>query len=239
METLLQVTASWILPALFFWVLLSLITMMIVELIQSLSGSRQKGLEEVLKTMMGEELAKKFYSHALVVPLGKYKPAYISSSLFAKVILDWILPKAQVPAQDNTAKEQRVDVSAPVDSQSKNKVYECTQIEISNLARKNAGFACVIQAIVDQANMKSGKLSEFIDLIQTDLENWFLGAVNQMSPVYGGRLRWVTLTVSLFVAIAANFDVVSITSRLWITSKYMEVLNIVEKNRPEIRPSQS
>jgi len=91
MDTLLQVTASWILPAMFFWFLFSIIAMITIEIYQRFAKSRQKGLEEVLKALLGESSTTKFYQHALVNPLEDEKrnhnntknedrrPSYISA----------------------------------------------------------------------------------------------------------------------------------------------------------------
>lgn len=214
MDTLLQVAASWILPALFFWFLFSLIAMIIIEFMQRTFNSRQKGLEEVLKNMMGSDLAEEFYRHALVNPLENARPSYISHSLFAKAVMDWILPKPGVKTQD-----KKFD---------KDGVYRSIQTNIMSLAQKNPEFGTVIQGIVAQAHMKTEKLSDFLDAIQKDLEAWFDAAVNQMTPVYGARLQGMTILISLMVAIAANFDVINITVRLWETSKYAEIVSLFE-----------
>jgi hypothetical protein len=221
MDTLLQVAASWILPALFFWFLFSLIAMTAIEFFQRFSNSRQKGLEEIIKKLMGADLTKEFYRHALVNPLENAKPSYISPPLFAKVILDWILPKTTLQAQNKLS-----DKSA---------VSKTIQMNIKPLAKKNTEFGDVLQAIVVQADMKTEKLSEFLDAVQKDLEAWFLEAVNQMTPVYGARLQGLTLFTSLAVAFVANFDVINITVRLWETSKYTELLNLAEKTKQTVQ----
>ena len=51
METLLQVTASWVLPALFFWFVRSLGAMTIVEFLQRYTRSRQRGLEDAIQVV--------------------------------------------------------------------------------------------------------------------------------------------------------------------------------------------
>lgn len=221
MDTLLQVAASWILPALFFWFLFSLIAMTAIEIIQRFLKFRQKGLEEVIKKMMGAHLTKELYQHALVAPLENVKPSYISPSLFAKVIMDWIVPKNIL--QSGKKKPDKDAVSKSI------------QTNIKPLAQKNIEFGDVLQALVVQADMRTEKLSEFLDAIQKDLEAWFLDAVNQMTPVYGARLQGVTLFTSLAVAIVANFDVISITVRLWETSKYTELLNLAEKTKQAVQ----
>jgi hypothetical protein len=215
MDTLLQVAASWILPALFFWFLFSLIAMTLIEVIQRYSNSRQKGLEEVITKLMGKGLTKEFYRHALVNPLENAKPSYISPSLFAKVIMDWILPRATFQIQ---TKKLAV-----------NSINKDIQTNIKSIAKKNAEFGDVLQSMVVQAYMRTEKLSEFLDAIQRDLEAWFLEAVHQMTPVYGARLQGLTLWVSLAVAFVANFDVINITVRLWETSKYAELLELTQK----------
>ena len=84
--------------------------------------------------------------------------------------------------------------------------------------------------------MKTKEVPEFLNLIQEDLEAWFLETVRHMSSVYGTRLQMVTLLVSLAIAGFANFDVINITVRLWETSKYAEVLPLVEKTKQAMEP---
>ncbi len=221
MDTLLQVAASWILPALFFWFLFSLIAMTLIEFVQRFLNSRQKGLEEVIRKLVGADLTREFYRHALANPLENAKPSYISPSLFAKVIMDWILPKNTLQPQNRKTDKDAVSKSM--------------QLHIKPIAKKNAEFGHVLQALVVQADMKTEKLSEFLAAIQKDLEDWFLEAVQQMTPVYGARLQGLTLLVSLAVAFAANFDVINITVRLWETSKYTELLDLAEKTKQVIQ----
>jgi hypothetical protein len=219
MDTLLQVAASWILPALFFWFLFSLFTMTVIEYIQRKRELRQKGLEEVIEKLIGDKLKVDFYNHALVNPLETAKPSYISSALFAKVIMDLLLPNSMDQAHNKKP--------------SKSSINRSLQNGIKPLAETNAEFGAVLQATIVQAYLKTEKASEFLDAIQKDLEKWFLEAVNQMSPVYGARLQGLTLLVSFLVALVANFDVISITVRLWETSKYSELLALAAKtNQP-------
>jgi hypothetical protein len=195
--------------------------MSIIEFIQRVRKSRQKSLEEVIRKLMGNDLKKEFYRHSLVNPLENAKPSYISRYLFAKVVMEWILPNTM-----DEASSKKLD---------KNTVYKSIQNKIKLLAKKNTAFGDTLQAIVVQANMKTEKISEFLDVIQKDLEAWFLETVNQLSPVYGARLQGLTLWVSFAVALVANFDVISITVRLWETSKYTELLTLAEKTNQTVQ----
>jgi hypothetical protein len=256
MDTLLQVAASWILPALFFWFLFSIIAMMLIEVFQRLRKSRQNGLEEVIKELLGDKYATKFYQHALVNPLevaeedekgdkkdNKKKrkkkdkrPSYISPSLFAKVIMDWMLAKTEVekPAKQNTVDisitgflkvvvDWILGVAQPAKSDTKDTLTETIQKNICAIEQTNKRLGEILQSIVIQADRKTDKDSEFLDFIQKDLEAWFLEAVGQMHSVYGARLQGITILMSFLVAAATNFDLVNITVRLWETSKYSEL----------------
>jgi len=211
MDTLLQVAASWILPALFFWFLFSFFAMTIVEGISMFMKSRQKGLLEVLQLLLGEELASEFCNHTLVYPLVGNRPAYISKTLFAKVILSWLLEKVQ------TGKD---DLSALKKSLQKN---------IEALSQKDAGLGNVLKTIAVQASLKSKSPSQLLAYIKTDLEIWFIEAVEQMSSVYRARLQGLTLGVGLVVAALTNFDLINMTARLWEISKYNDLLALTEK----------
>ena len=112
MDTLLQVATSWIIPALFFWFLFSIIAMTIIEVIQRGKKSRQKGLQEVIEKLLGKELAVEFYDHDFVNPLEGNKPSYISKSLFAKVLIEWML--TVTPIQKAEKKEDTLAVSGPI-----------------------------------------------------------------------------------------------------------------------------
>ena len=252
MDTLLQVAASWILPALFFWFLFSIFAMIIIEFLQRIMKSRQKGLEEVIQDLLGDKYVKEFYKHALINPLeddekeeqdnqkrGKKKdirPSYISPTLFAKVIMDWMLKNTKIEKQE---KKETIEISAPwfykvvmdwilnkiqpPKSDEKGTFLEIIQNNVHAIGQENKQLGQVLQAIVNQANVKTNKDSEFLELIQKDLEAWFLEAVGQMHSVYGARLQGKTILVSAIVAAVANFDLVNITVRLWETSKYSEL----------------
>jgi hypothetical protein len=215
MDTLLQVAASWIVPALFFWFLFSLIAMILIEVLQRFNRSRQRGLQEIITDLMGDELREDFEAHTLVNPLENAQASYISDVLFAKVIIDWLLknPSAKIT-------NRKPD---------KDSVYKTMQSNIERLAEKNSLFGKVLQALVVQANLRTEKLPEFLDAVQKDLQTWFEYATNQMTPVYGARLQRLTILVSLLVAFVTNFDVINITVRLWETSKYAELLSLTEK----------
>ena len=202
--------------------LFSLFAMTLIEFIQRVTRARQKGLEEVIQKLIGVSLTKQFYKHALVNPLEAEKPSYISPALFAKVIMDWLLPNGGELDQNKKP--------------SKSAVNRIVQGSIKSLARINRSFGGVLECTVEQANMKTGKVSEYLDAIQKDLESWFLEAVHQMSPVYAKRLQGLTFAVSLVVAVIANFDVISIISRLWEASKYTELLTLAEKSGQMIPP---
>jgi hypothetical protein len=247
METLLQVTASWVLPALFFWFVLSLGAMTGVEFLQRYTRSRQQGLEAAIRKLLGPALTKKFYEHKLVNPLDAAndsspnmtafqdsaprnarltrmpwrlrwdKPAYISSSLFAKVIMDFLLPKMPVEARSKPP-AKAVIVRGILEN-------------IQSLEESSPEFVRVVRGMVVQADMKRESLPEFIELFEKDLTFWYDASMNQMTPIYGSRLQWWTLGISFAIAVIANFDVIEITSRLWTTSKYIEILNVVEKTK--------
>jgi len=242
MDTLLQVAASWILPALFFWFLFSLFAMTSIEFIQRELKLRQKGLEEAIEKLLGKELTIEFYKHALVNPLEDAKPSYISQSLFAKVVMGWMLKKSE---GETPEKKDTVNISAPslykvildwmlrksdsVKPDDKKTLNKTIQENIKELAQINAELGVVLQTIATQVETKTEKTTEFLDLFQKDLEAWFLASVRHMSSVYGARLQSLTLGVSLAIAALANFDVISITVRLWETSKYGELLALFEK----------
>jgi len=246
MDTLLQVAASWILPALFFWFLFSLMAMTLIEVYQRWMKSRQKGLEEAIAKMMGPELTKEFYKHALVNPLEDAKPSYISASLFAKVVMEWMLGEKEIEKPDTKEPDEISDDNTgfmflkivldwiqkknkPSRPSGKSALEKRIQGNIKSLSQTNNEFGIALNAIVAQAAMKAENVSEFLDLIQTDLKAWFYETVNHMSAIYGNRLQVVTLGVSLFIAALANFDVINITVRLWETSKYTELLALYEK----------
>lgn len=215
METLLQVATSWILPAFFFWFIFSFIATIIIEFISTVIKSRQKGLENVLELLMGSQLKDDLYAHELVNPLRNNKersnPAYISKYLFAKVIMDWILVKIDFDSLDmpNTNKFVLKNIEA--------------------LAKKDAGFGKTLTTITIQARLKTTDIPAYLKQIQDDLEYWFEEAANQKSSSYRMSMQYVVYLVSIFVAAITNFDPINMTTRLWETSKYNELISLIEK----------
>jgi hypothetical protein len=226
----------------------------------------------VLQKLLGKKYAEEFYKHALVNPLEDVeedekedkkknkkeaqkkdkRPSYISPSLFAKVVMDWMLAKTEV---EKPAKKDTVDISVsgllkvvvdwvlklaqPAKSGGKDTLNETIQKNVLAIGQENKQLGVVLQSIVTQADRKTEKDSEFLDFIQKDLEAWFLEAVHQMSSVYGARLQGTTILVSVLVALASNFDVINITVRLWETSKYTELLALYEKTGQTLTVSQN
>lgn len=242
MDTLLQVATSWIIPAIFFWFLLSLIAMTLIEAVQQMYGSRPKGLEKVLRSLVGEPLAQRLYEDPLVNPLKHAKfstllqglsarwfkakperPSYISQSLFAKVVLTWILPPYTIPTR-NKVLDQYI-------------FNKDIHRNIESLSGSTDQFRHVLHSLVTEAYLKTETPATFLEAIDKNLQTWFLEAVNQMSPRYAASLQALTLLISLAVAIVANFDVLDLTTRLWMTSKVPEWLAIVNAAPDQFKPN--
>ena len=213
MDTLIQVAAGWILPALFFWFLFSLTAMSLIEIFQRIRKYRQRGLHEVIGKLLGEKLADEFLKHPLVNPL--QDAAYISSALFAQVLMEWLLKRAP-----GARPFKQADIKA---------VHAGILDNLKALGQKNPKLGDALEAIVVQAHLETEDVPAYLELIQKDLEAWFIEAVSQMSFVYGTRLWGITLLVSLVLAFLGNFDVINMTVRLWGTSKDSELLPLLAK----------
>ena len=156
MDAILKVAANWILPALFFWFLFSFMAMTITELIATIFQFRQNTLKKVITLLLGEKLTIDFYKHALANPLETTRPSYISDPLFAKVVLDWIIKD-----HDDKNPEPNGKLDGLIGNIHKN---------IDSLSTKDREFGEVLQSIVRAAGMKTDKVSEFLELLQKDLE---------------------------------------------------------------------
>src|SRR5215510_11859294 len=113
-ETLSQLAAEWILPALFFWLVLCIFTINVEEWLLMRIGIRKRYLASALSAMFGDpNLVQKFYESPLIQTrtyspeskasmfLKKYptfliahrdpRPDYLNPRLFSQIILNWIV----------------------------------------------------------------------------------------------------------------------------------------------------
>ncbi len=81
----------------FTWLVLSVATMQIQEWISSIFHWRAELLEETIRKMLGDDLAKSFYEHSIINSLSqpRHKPSYIPSDLFALTSYDVLFNKAK------------------------------------------------------------------------------------------------------------------------------------------------
>lgn len=221
MDTILQVATNWILPGLFFWLMFSLMAITIIEAIASLLKWREKSLEDAISLQLGDLLTKVFYAHNLVNPLEDRKPAYISSTLFAKVIMSWMLKKGEA-SKLNTGADS-------------NTVIQYMEKNVSELSKDNPDLGNVLTTIMTEASIRTSNIIEMMNFIQADLENWFSETVSHMSSVYKKKIQITALVVGIVLAGVFNFDILSMTSHLWQMSLIKDYAGISETTSQEVQ----
>lgn len=222
MDTILQVATNWILPGLFFWLMFSFMAVTIIEAVASYFKWREKSLEDAIRLQLGPDLFEEFYNHNLVNPLEDRRPAYISSTLFAKVIMGWMLKKSK-----------DAELKAGADQ---NTVIQHMEANIQALSLNNPELGNVLTTIMTEASIRTSMVPEMMNLIQTDLENWFMETVSHMSSVYKKRIQLAALVVGITLAVTFNFDILSMTSHLWRMSLIKDFIGLSETAKQALQP---
>lgn len=223
-DTLSQLAAEWILPVLFFWLVMCLFAINIQEWIATRLAARARTLEFSIRNMLGNiELTHEFYDHPLVKSVvfrapttksqipwlekilesdpKKQRPDNINSRLFAQVILDWIM------TQDTKASANR----KPANLSQLHQNVRAMRLKYPQLSEV---LEVLLQGIVETKANPGEVFSSF----QTNLERWFDNAMEEASLHYKRRVQATLLSIGLILAIYSNFDPISMTIQLWDSS---------------------
>lgn len=204
------------------YLLLSLISSAITELIESFRKKRASDLERGIRALLsdsdGKDLTQKLYKHPLIAGLfldnydpskisskGRYRtgsnlPSYIPSRNFALALIDTVLndDSAQKPAMA----DGEHDVPNPAaDAVGTSESLESLRKAVEKIENKNVQAA--LRTLIDAAG---GDL----DKVRENIEAWYDSTMDRVSGWYTRYTQAITLLVGLSVTLVVNADTIAI-----------------------------
>ncbi len=205
----------------FVYLILSLITTTVTELIATVLALRsrnlRRGVEALLNDLQHERVARQFYRHPLITSLSRPSwlagllrlpagnPSYIPSPTFAAVLVDLIL-------------EQTSDGGfRPFDS-----VDTLREALRSDVVQLDAGLKRQLLIILDQVDT--------VEQAYASLEQWFNNAMDRVSGWYKRKAQLITLVIAFVVTFAINGDTTMLFNRLMGDATLREAVSAAAEN---------
>ncbi len=226
-DTLSELAAEWILPTVFFWLVLCILATNIQEWIAMISATRQRYLTDAISKMLGDpELIQKFYQSPLIktntftasraqepklfmkygfLKKKELKPDYLNPRLFAQTILSWIV-------------EEKNDRETKRNSASSMELHE----SVRKMRTKHAHLAEILEIMLSEFRGKDLTYHEVFLGLQANLENWFLSVMEETTRAYQRFAQHSLLIIGFSVALLVNFDPIFLTTQLWSSSPSSE-----------------
>lgn len=204
----------------FVYLLLALIVTSLTEWVSRIRNGRGNFLEDGIRRLLSEEtknmpLTKSIFAHPLVqafTPKGNLPP-YIPAKVFAQVFTEIVL-RADSRTQSDLADTSR--------------------------AYREAGFPePLARSLLTLRIRRAGTSDEPQDpvLPSTEvLEEWYDNQMDRVSGWYKRHTQTIVLIASIAVAVAANADTVSLTTRLWSDSALRSSIVEAAKARVALGP---
>ena len=197
----------------FVYLLLSLVSSAVNEIIERSVKWRASDLEKGLKELLRDDsMVTDLYNHPLVYGLfeGEYKkggnnlPSYIPSSTFALALMDLVLPgrgaagamRADPPSPGVVVNVAGVNPPAPVED-------SLVDLRAAIQALPNADVKRGLLTLVSAAGKDVAKARE-------NIEGWFNSGMDRVSGWYKRRTQLIILLLGLLLAASLNVDTVAI-----------------------------
>jgi hypothetical protein len=178
----------------FVYLLLSLLCSAVSELIESFIKFRARDLETGIGKLLADEgLAKEFFEHPLVKPLGD-KPSYIPARTFSLAL--WNIATASAAQTATAAGGVTRDLAT----------IRTTIAGIQDT--KLEGIKKALLTLIDEAGGD-------INRARANIEQWYDDAMDRVSGWYKRRTHWILIALGLLAAAAFNADTITIVKALW------------------------
>jgi hypothetical protein len=212
-DTISQLAAEWILPALFFWLVLCLAATSLQEGLEHRLHIRSRMLKSSILHMLGDaELTRKFFDHPLILtimaPLSRKSKGehtnehqqltHIQPRLFAQIVLDLVLHEEE--ASNTKKKSTRLNQQL---------------INVQAVHSKYPQLAQVLETLMLDRSEQESTFAERFASLQINLENWFDAAMKETSRHYQRYVQYMLLVVGMMLAVYINFDPIALTTQLW------------------------
>lgn len=196
----------------FFYVLLALICSTINEWIVMLTKLRAKNLEKGIKALLedstSQDLAQAVYGHPLITGLAKkgYKPSYISSKNFTRVLLD-VLKQTDPEKLEDSSDDIRKNIKRMQDGKLKKS----------------------LTLLVDEAG-------DNVIQARRNIETWYDDSMERISGWYKRKVRWFILAIALAVTVSMNADTFRIANTLYNDAELRaSVMSYVDESQHQIQ----
>jgi hypothetical protein len=155
---------------------------------------RARDLEKGIgKLLNNEDLAKEFFDHPLIKPLGE-TPSYIPARTFSLAL--WNLATTQAAAGKDAAAGVMQDLTA-------------IKALIASLDdKKYRNIKVSLLALIDEAGGD-------INTARANIEGWYNDAMDRVSGWYKRRTHLILVVLGLLAAAFLNVDTINVTHALW------------------------
>jgi hypothetical protein len=222
MDFLLQMS-NWVLPAVFFLLVFSFLTMTLVEMVDTGFNFRSCFIKKGIFKILGDELAPPFLENAIVNPLReKTAPSYIEPGIFAYIIMLWVMRGNQ-------------DLSIPESQESKTDLsIKQMQKNINLLAKKSHHLYNLLKTLATKTAFQTNIAQEFSARLEESLKQWYADAQYQIDGYYKRCVQKQLMIFGFIVAAFANFDLIRMVSVLWQLSMQMQRADLAQKTGQHI-----
>ena len=174
----------------FIYVILSLVCSAVQEWVASVAALRSKTLEDGIKNLVGDDLAKNVFGHRLVKGFCKKDrlPSYISAETFSTVLLE-------VVAKERT-KKSYTDLTA-------------------DELREMIGEIPEDNPVRDVLATLVGSTQDEADALKAKVADWFDEGMERIGGWYKRNVKYWLLAIAAIVAIAANANTLHVVAVLW------------------------
>ncbi len=193
------------------WLILSMATSQIHELITEWGNKRSNFLEQqILEMFKDPGLVEKFYKHPLIdtlsskTMLGKpRKPIEIPNPIFAKAAVDIFL---------NAGKN---DADIPAGTMSLAVMKQSMLESLKHLDNTNRDFSRSIKYLVPRMDDENINLEKKLAEYRGNVENWFDSTMLQASKIYKKNAVNFAMIIGFSLAAVFNVDSFYIVNQLW------------------------
>jgi hypothetical protein len=188
-STLLEVAIGII----FVYLLLSLLSSALSELIEVVIKRRASDLEKGIRNLLDNPgLAENFFNHPLIKSLGK-NPSYIPARTFSLAL--WNLATTQAAKAQNVAAGVTQDLGAI-----RNLITSLDENQIGSIKTS-------LLTLIDEAGSD-------IKRARTNIEDWYNDAMDRVSGGYKRRVQIMLVVIGLLAASFLNIDTINIVKAL-------------------------
>ena len=193
------------------WLIISMATSQIQELITEWGNKRSNFLEEqILEMLKDPDMVSKFYKHPLIDTLssktmaGKTrKPIEIPNPIFAKAAVDIIL---------NAGKSGD---EIPAGSMSLEGLRKSMDESMAHMSGMNNPLARTVKHLVPKLEGESIDVELKLAEYRENVEKWFDSTMTQASKLYRKNAAQIALFIGLVLALVFNVDSIYIVNQLW------------------------